>query len=85
MEPYNIQFGPGADEAFEGMPTADQKEFARSVMLLLQSRPDRGNAAYEVFSSMSTPGLFHLTFGTSIVSYSIDPSRRLVHISEFTY
>lgn len=67
------------------MPQADKELFAKRVFLVLQTRPHRGDAAFEVFPSPSTPGLFHLTFGSSIVSYAIDPSSRIIRVSEFSY
>ena len=85
MDPYNIQFTKAADAAFDEMPPTDQREFAERVFLVLQNNPHKGNLLYEVIASPSTPGLYHLTFGSSIVSYSIDPSSRTVRVSEFSY
>lgn len=85
VEAYHLSFTRGADEAFAGMPAADQRLFAEKVFLVLQNRPHHGDGLYEVIPSRSTPGLYHLTFGGSIVSYSIDPSSRTVRVTDFSY
>ena len=85
VDQYHVQFTSGADEAFDQMPVADRREFAERVVLVLQTNPHRGDAAYEVFASPSIPGLYHVTFGSSIASYSIDPAQRMVRVSEFSF
>ena len=85
VEPHNVQFTQAASNAFDGLPDDAKTEFARHVYLVLQQIPDRGTAAYPVERSRTTPGLFHILFGTAIASYSIDPATRLVRVSDFTY